>query len=99
MQGKFNFSQKHIYIKYILHKELGSDKENLIHKLREHQYWNKVSFIDLDDTLRIMKRNFSIEDICSNIHIILYPWYLSNVDQFSRIDNVFVLLKKWLGRI
>ncbi|XP_035728076.1 transcription termination factor 5, mitochondrial-like isoform X1 [Vespa mandarinia] len=73
-KGEFNFSRKLKYIKYILHKELGYDKKDLMNKFKRHQYWNKVSFVDLDDTLRIMKKNFSIEDIYHNIHIILYPW-------------------------
>lgn len=99
MQGELSFVKKKKYIRYILKKELGFEDEHLINTFQLHPYWNRVSFVDLDDTLRIIKKYFPIEDICSNIHIILYPWYLSNVDQFSRIDNVFVLLKKWLGRI
>ncbi|XP_043678024.1 transcription termination factor 5, mitochondrial [Vespula pensylvanica] len=77
-QGELNFVKKKKYIRYILSKELGSENEHLINTFQLHPYWNRVSFVDLDDTLRIIKNYFSIEDICSNIHIILYPWSTIN---------------------
>ncbi|KAI4484066.1 hypothetical protein M0804_007522 [Polistes exclamans] len=74
LQDEVSCSVKGTYIVYILCKELGSDKEDLINILKKHPYWNKVSFVDIDDTLRNIKEYYSIEDICRNIHIILYPW-------------------------
>ncbi|KAL2738361.1 hypothetical protein V1477_011720 [Vespula maculifrons] len=77
-QGELSFVKKKKYIRYILKKELDSEDEHLINTFQLHPYWNRVSFVDLDDTLRIIKKYFPIEDICSNIHIILYPWSTIN---------------------
>lgn len=74
LQDEVNCVVKGTYIDYILCKELGSDKKYLLDIFKKHPYWNKVPFVDLDDTLRNMKEYYPIEDICRNIHIILYPW-------------------------
>lgn len=74
MQDELCFNVKIVYIEYIICKELGSDKNYLTSIFKKHPYWNKVSFVDIDDTLRSIKEYYSIEDICRNIHIILYPW-------------------------
>ncbi|KAL2714604.1 hypothetical protein V1478_015789 [Vespula squamosa] len=77
-RGEFSFSKKKKYIEYILDKELGIKSKDLINKFQQHPYWNRVSFVDLDNTLCTIKENFSREDICNNIHIILYPWSIIN---------------------
>ncbi|KAI4498408.1 hypothetical protein M0802_006587 [Mischocyttarus mexicanus] len=72
LQDDCIYQGKSIYIEYIFCKELGSDKKYLMNIFKRHPYWNKVSFVDMDDSLRYVKEYYSIEDICRNIQIILY---------------------------
>lgn len=61
------------FVNYILTKELGQEKTaNLIQVLKRHQYWKTVGLMDIEQMLKYLKMNFTINEICQNIHIILY---------------------------
>ncbi|CAK9795587.1 Transcription termination factor 5, mitochondrial [Anthophora plagiata] len=63
--------KKHLL--YILRKELGQEKAYVIHSIVRHPYWKHVSLIHIDRMLRCLKKHYSVDDICKNVHIILYP--------------------------
>lgn len=63
------------YLKYVLIQELGIDKELLtehLNTLSKHKYWKMVTFIDIVKMLKYLKKHFTINEICSNIHIIFH---------------------------
>ncbi|CAL7937765.1 unnamed protein product [Xylocopa violacea] len=61
------------FLMYILRKELGEDKIPLINSIRRHPHWKHVSLLDVETMLRYLKKYYTVEDICQNIHIVLYP--------------------------
>ncbi|XP_018395734.1 PREDICTED: uncharacterized protein LOC108774188 [Cyphomyrmex costatus] len=71
-------SLQHIFI-----QELGVDKSNL---LMRHQHWKMTAFIDIVHMLKYLKKHFKINEICSNIHIVLY--------EQSRVKKVLADLKQ-----
>ncbi|XP_011159212.1 transcription termination factor 5, mitochondrial [Solenopsis invicta] len=75
-------SAKH-NIKHILMKELGMDLSDL---LMRHQHWKTVAFVDIVKMLKYLKKHFKINEICPNIHIILY-------DQL-KVEKLLADLKK-----
>lgn len=95
-QEEFLHTKKYKYIKYILCNELGSDKHHLIDFLRRHPYWNRIAYNDIYNTLCYLKENFSNEDICNNIQLILYQWplidkWLQEVEKFNYYDRNNIL--------
>jgi len=50
-------------------KELGVDKSDL---LMRHQHWKTIAFVDITRMLKYLKKHFTINEICPNIHIVLY---------------------------
>ncbi|XP_017753740.1 PREDICTED: uncharacterized protein LOC108546262, partial [Eufriesea mexicana] len=78
-------SKRHLL--YILSKELGEDKAHmLLLYIRRHPFWKYIPLQNINDMLHYLKQHYSIEDICQNIHIILYPR--------SKIDSTLKLLYK-----
>ncbi|KYN28404.1 hypothetical protein ALC57_02131 [Trachymyrmex cornetzi] len=71
-------SLKHIFI-----QELGVDKSKL---LIRHQHWKMAAFMDIVHILKYLKKHFTIDEICSNIHIVLYKQ--------SRVEKVLADLKR-----
>ncbi|XP_011065162.1 PREDICTED: uncharacterized protein LOC105152509 [Acromyrmex echinatior] len=71
-------SLKHIFI-----QELGVDKSKL---LMRHQHWKMATFNDIMLMLKYLKKHFTINEICSNIHIVLY--------EQSRVKKVLADLKR-----
>lgn len=61
------------YLAYILRKELGHDKVHVLSSIKRHVHWKYVSLISINKTIQYLKKHFSIDDICKNIQIILYP--------------------------
>ncbi|XP_029045784.1 uncharacterized protein LOC114877403 isoform X2 [Osmia bicornis bicornis] len=61
------------FLLYILCKELGKDKVSLINRVAKHKHWKNVSLLVIVKTIEYLKRHYSLEDICKNIHIVLYP--------------------------
>ncbi|XP_050483447.1 transcription termination factor 5, mitochondrial isoform X1 [Bombus huntii] len=74
------------YLAYIVRKELGHDKVHVLSSIQRHAYWKYVSLTRINETIQYLKKHFSIDDICKNIQIILYP--------MSTIDNTLNLLYK-----
>ncbi|XP_076759361.1 mitochondrial transcription termination factor 5 [Xylocopa sonorina] len=73
VEGDVSHTAMRKYLLYILRKELGEDKVSIIHSIRRHPYWKNVSLLHVEIMLRYLKKYYTIEDICLNIHIILYP--------------------------
>lgn len=78
-------------MKYILVKELGMEVSqklgiDICDLLLRHQYWKTVALIDIQNMLQYLKKNFTISEICQNIHIILYAQ--------SRVEAILVDLKR-----
>lgn len=73
VQGEVQYTAVRRYLSYVLKKELGEDKVYLIHSIERHPYWKHIPLMHVDQMLRFLKNNFTVEDICLNIHIILYP--------------------------
>lgn len=94
LDDELRYTNKRTYVKYILYKELGYDKLHVVNSLMRHPYWNRISFTDMNDTLCSLKNNFSIEDICKNIHLVLYPWPL--IDKaLEKIQDPFKQKQKY----
>ncbi|XP_024227048.1 transcription termination factor 5, mitochondrial [Bombus impatiens] len=74
------------HLAYILRKELGHDKVHVLSSIQRHPYWRYVSLTQISETIQYLKEHFSIDNICKNIQIILYP--------MSTIDNTLNLLYK-----
>lgn len=58
---------------YILEKEFGNNKIHLLSSIEKHPFWKSIPLLRMDKTIKYLKEYFSIEDICKNIQIILYP--------------------------
>ncbi|XP_071867235.1 mitochondrial transcription termination factor 5 [Bombus fervidus] len=86
LEGDISFVAAGKHLTYILRKELGHDKVHVISSIRKHPHWKYVPLIRIDRTIQYLKKRFSIDDICKNIHIILYS--------MSAIDNILNLLYK-----
>ena len=86
MVGDVCFTAVRKNLIYILRKELGHDKVHVMSSIQKHPYWKYIPLIRINQTIQYLKTNFSIDDICKNIHIILYP--------MSTIDNTLNLLHK-----
>lgn len=56
-------------LRYVLMKELGVDKSDL---LMRHQHWKTAAFVDIARMLKYLKKHFTVNEICPNIHIVLY---------------------------
>ncbi|XP_072750942.1 transcription termination factor 5, mitochondrial [Anoplolepis gracilipes] len=56
-------------LKHIFMQELGVDKSDL---LARHPHWNMVGFVDIGQMCKYLMKNFTINEICQNIHIVLY---------------------------
>ncbi|XP_033191347.2 mitochondrial transcription termination factor 5 isoform X1 [Bombus vancouverensis nearcticus] len=80
------FTVKGKYLAYILRKELGHDKVHVLSSIKRHVHWKYISLTRINETIQYLKKHFSIDDICKNIQIILYP--------MSTIDNTLNLLYK-----
>ncbi|XP_012057781.1 PREDICTED: uncharacterized protein LOC105620913 [Atta cephalotes] len=70
-------------LKHIFIQELGVDKSKL---LMRHQHWKMAAFNDIMQMLKYLKKHFTINEICSNIHIVLYKQ--------SRVKKVLADLKQ-----
>lgn len=73
MEGDISFTTVGKHLTYILRKELGDDKVHVLSSIQQHAYWKYVSLAHISRTIQYLKKNFSIDDICKNIQIILYP--------------------------
>ncbi|XP_029154898.1 transcription termination factor 5, mitochondrial [Nylanderia fulva] len=56
-------------LKHIFMQELGVDKKDL---LARHPHWKTVGFADIEQMFKYLKTHFTINEICQNIHVILY---------------------------
>ncbi|CAK9808332.1 Transcription termination factor 5, mitochondrial [Anthophora quadrimaculata] len=72
-EGEVFYTAIKKHLLYILRKELGEDKTYVINFIMRHPYWKHVSLVHIDRMLRCLKKYYSVNDICTNIHIILYP--------------------------
>lgn len=73
MEGDTAFIATAKHLTYILRKELGDDKVHVMSSIRKHAHWRYVPLVRINRTIQYLKKHFSIDDICKNIHIILYP--------------------------
>ncbi|CAK9824365.1 Transcription termination factor 5, mitochondrial [Anthophora retusa] len=72
-EGEIFYTAIKKHLLYILRKELGEDKTYVIDAIMRHPYWKHVSLVHIDRMLRCLKKYYSVDDICINVHIILYP--------------------------
>lgn len=72
IEGEYHLRSRKKYLLFILHKELGKDVD-LLSIIQKHPYWKYVSLLIITKSLQYLKKYYSIENICQNIHIILYP--------------------------
>ncbi|XP_017889805.1 transcription termination factor 5, mitochondrial [Ceratina calcarata] len=73
VEGEIHHTAVRKFLLYVLRKELGEDKVYLINSIERHPYWKHIPLMHIDQMLRFLKKNFTVEDICLNIHVILYP--------------------------
>lgn len=73
MEGDTYSTATRKHLAYILGKELGHDKVHVLSSIQQHAYWKYVSLARINETIQYLKKRFSIDDICKNIQIILYP--------------------------
>lgn len=61
-------------LQYLLNTKLKIQLKNvdLIKKLMKHPHWKTASFNDIKKMLDYLLENFMTDEICQNIHIILY---------------------------
>ncbi|PBC30218.1 hypothetical protein APICC_02886 [Apis cerana cerana] len=85
IEGEYDLKSKKKHLLFIFRKEFGKDI-NLISVIQKHPYWKYVSLLIIIKSIQYLKKHYSIEDICQNIHIILYPR--------SKIDYTLNLLYK-----
>ncbi|KYN41807.1 hypothetical protein ALC56_03737, partial [Trachymyrmex septentrionalis] len=72
------YSLRHIFM-----QELGVNKSIL---LTRHLHWKTATYKDIKQMLKYLKKHFTINEICSNIHIVLYKQ--------SRVEKVLADLKR-----
>nr|XP_012147016.1 PREDICTED: uncharacterized protein LOC100876844 [Megachile rotundata] len=72
VQGIYNRSAHVKYIIYILCKEFGADKAYLVDHIKKHSHWKTVPLLLISKTIEYLKKNYSINEICENIQLILY---------------------------
>ncbi|KMQ92730.1 hypothetical protein RF55_7244 [Lasius niger] len=70
-------------LRHVFMQELGVDKNDL---LTRHQHWKTVGFADIEQMFKYLKKHFTINDICQNIHIVLYSR--------SKVEKVLADLKR-----
>lgn len=56
-------------LSHVFMQELGVNKNDL---LARHPHWKTVGFVDIMQMLQYLKQHFTINEICQNIHIVLY---------------------------
>lgn len=73
------------YLLYIICTEFGEDKAYLINRIKKHNHWKSVPLLLISHTVTYLKKNYSINEICENIHIIFYS--VSAISKTLRIVN------------
>ncbi|KAG6795253.1 transcription termination factor 5, mitochondrial [Apis mellifera caucasica] len=85
IEGEYNLKSKKKLLLYVFHNELGKHI-NLLSVIQKHPYWKCVPLLMIIKSIQYLKKYYSVEDICQNIHIVLYPR--------SKIDCTLNLLYK-----
>lgn len=58
--------------------ELGEDKKKLRASLERHPYWQYISLLTIRQSYEYLKnKNFTNDQLCQCIQILLYPVYCS----------------------
>ncbi|KAM0727376.1 Transcription termination factor 5, mitochondrial [Formica fusca] len=70
-------------LRHVFMQELGVDKNDL---LARHPHWKTVGFADIEQMFKYLKKHFTINEICQNIHIVLY--------RRSKVEKVLADLKR-----
>lgn len=73
VEGEVQHTAVRKFLLYVIRKELGEDKVYLVHSIERHPYWRHIPLMHIDQMIRFLKKSFTVDDICLNIHIILYP--------------------------
>ncbi|XP_043507761.1 transcription termination factor 5, mitochondrial [Frieseomelitta varia] len=73
IEGDLSHTAATKHVSYILKKEFGDNKIHLLSSIKKHPFWKSIPLLRIDKTIKYLKKYFSIEDICKNIQIILYP--------------------------
>lgn len=68
------------------------DVQNVKCEMRRHPYWLNIPISDMKQTIDMLQHSgFGLEDIYSNIHIVLYSWYVSILFiHFKRSKRIFI---------
>ena len=61
------------FLRFVLCNEIGPEKAYLIDYLIRHPHWKNIALFSVQHLIKYLKKHYSIEDICENIHIVLYP--------------------------
>ncbi|XP_014467355.1 PREDICTED: uncharacterized protein LOC106740635 [Dinoponera quadriceps] len=61
-------------LRYLLNNKLKLQPKNvdLFKKLKRHPHWKIAGFDDIERMLDYLMENFTVDEICCNIHIVLY---------------------------
>lgn len=73
IEGDISHTAARKHVSYILGKEFGNNKIHLLSSIEKHPYWKSIPLLRINGTIKYLKEYFSIEDICKNIQIVLYP--------------------------
>ncbi|XP_034940314.1 transcription termination factor 5, mitochondrial [Chelonus insularis] len=68
--GKFTFDINEIY--WIIKKFLSIDKQEVIHLLKKHPFWNKIDLLIIYETLQFLTSFFDVNAIKNNFTVVLY---------------------------
>ncbi|XP_011707905.1 PREDICTED: uncharacterized protein LOC105462759 isoform X1 [Wasmannia auropunctata] len=71
------------YVQHVLKQELEVDMSDL---LTRHPHWKTAAFADIVQMIKYLRKHFTIDEICPNIHIVLY--------KRSRVQKVLADLKQ-----
>ncbi|XP_053999164.1 transcription termination factor 5, mitochondrial [Hylaeus anthracinus] len=73
VEGRIYHTSTRQDLLYLLHKELGKSNIDLVNYIMRHPHWKCVTAFSIYTMLTYLKQIYTVEDICQNIHIVLYP--------------------------
>lgn len=73
------------YLKHLFEENFSGNGQKLVDYLTRHPHWKSIPFSAIYKMMVYLKKNYSEEDIFSNLHLILYP--LHAVSRMLEIVN------------
>ncbi|XP_076294962.1 mitochondrial transcription termination factor 5 [Lasioglossum baleicum] len=73
------------YLKYLFEENFNRNGQELVDYITRHPHWKSIPFSAIYKMILFLKKNYSEEDIISNLHLTLYP--LHAVSRMLEIVN------------